>query len=352
MEEIDKTLRGIMHEHFHPARLRYVFNGRLTEDDIIIQALVECCKYAHDMVSEKKSLRAHMDSDMEDSDSEDPDSKRMKIQRSNDRILPYRQAQYELLKSSGWTYDELLPPDMSSIEKKLGGYQYNRFQYWEIKNVRSMDLVWHIVNRSITRKNFTSYRIEEDAKQYLNLIQELKQKETPLFGALALFVLEWKYSFEFMYAVAARMEEMKLTSIPDIKRKAPLFCGIVTTSTDLPFNDAAAGYHLTFESRMVVQRRKLIDDFLTETSIAEEGGQLHRFLEGLIVTTALVLNSTYDGIPLREWFVKNSNEEDWSSVFAEYDVYQVLAEEKEWTKNRVRYIKNIYSESTIEYHFP
>ena len=97
MEDIDKTLRAIMHMHFHPARLKYIFDGRLTEDDIIIQVLVECCKHAHDMASEKRSLRAQMDSDTTDSDTEDPDKKRMRIQRSNERILQYRQAQYELL---------------------------------------------------------------------------------------------------------------------------------------------------------------------------------------------------------------------------------------------------------------
>ena len=347
MKVVDNTLRAIMHSCFHPERLQYIYDGKLTEDDIIIQVLVECCKYAHDTVSEKQSLRAQMDSH-----AEDMDVQRMQTQRSNEKILQYRKAQYEHLKSDGMVYDELLPPDMNTAAQKLEGYQYNQFQFWEIKNVHSMKLVRHIVNRSIIGKNFSSYRIEDDAKQYLEIILELEKQETLLFSSMALFTLEWKYSFEFMYTIVSRMEETGRAKILDLRRKVALLCGTITTSTELPLDDGAAWYVPTFESRMLIQRRKLIDDFLTEPSIDEPNGQLHRFREGLIVMALLVSKSTYEGIPLREWFVKNTDEDDWTSVFDEYNVFQVVNKGKTWTRNRVRYLKSLYAESTIKYHFP
>ena len=51
----------------------------------------------------------------------------------------YRKKEYLMQKElSGIELDGLLPTKMEDIQEKIEGYQFNEFQYWEIKNVHDM----------------------------------------------------------------------------------------------------------------------------------------------------------------------------------------------------------------------
>ena len=83
-------------------------------------------------------------------DSPELDDERMRYQRTVQKINDYRKKEYLMQKElSGIELDGLLPTKMEDIQEKIEGYQFNEFQYWEIKNVHDMRLVSLIADNRI-----------------------------------------------------------------------------------------------------------------------------------------------------------------------------------------------------------
>lgn len=332
----------------------FVFGGKITLRDIISQILVECCKYAYDNTAQKHSLRYYLE---EAGSQLDIDSERMILQRAMQYIQEHRSYQHDILLDRGISVEALIPPAMENIKDKLVGYQLNDFQYWEINNVHDMKFVKAIVDRRLHKKNFNADMFMECAKKYdctfRQFADEWNTADNTIFDFLALFTLEWKYSFDFYYELATEMIKNNVSEIPDKKRRMVAFSGMpVINSLLLQWDPRLVGGTLHTDSRMLVLRRKYIQDIVTLTTDAFEE-ELTRFIEGIVVVSDILLHMTYQKEPIREWFVKHSSQEDWISVFQNYDVYQIFNPEKDWSNHKkIRFVKEIYNIMSYDYKNP
>ena len=333
----------------------FVFEGKITLEDIISQVLVECSKYAYDNTAEKHSLNYYLKNvDMIDTE----ESKRMIFKRTMDYIQERRTIQYETFLNRGVSLDGLKAPNMNNIEDRLAGHSLNYFQFWEINNVHNMQLVKAIVERRISKKNFTNDMFRDYATEYdITFVQLLKEwnsgNENVLFDFLAMFTLEWKYSFNFFYELANEMVRCNVSEIPDVKRRIGAFCGNpAINSLLLQIDPRLVGGTIHMDSRMLVSRRKFVHDIVTVPEEAFEKN-LTRFLESLVIVASILKNMTYRNTPIREWFIQNTTPDDWTTVFRDYDIYQVFMPAKDWTdKKKIRYIKDIYNKISFDYKNP
>ena len=150
MEAVKSTIENVIDAVFPSKYLDYVFGGKIEPEDVVLQILMACCKYAHDTVSDKHSLRYNLQ--RQGISEEDT---RMVVQRTVKKINTFRQAEYGIRKAqSGIELEGLLDKNMCGIDEKIAGYEYNDFQFWEIQNVHDMKLGDVIINGQISKKNF------------------------------------------------------------------------------------------------------------------------------------------------------------------------------------------------------
>ena len=247
---------------------------------------------------------------------------------------------------------------LNNIKYRLAGHSINSFQFWEINNVHDMQLVKAIVERRISKKNFNNDMFIDYASEYDSTFVQFskewnKGNENVLFDFLAMFTLEWKYSFNFFYELANEMVRCNVSEIPDIKRRIVAFCGNpIINSLLLQINPRLVGGTIHMDSRMLVSRRKYIHDIVTAPK-EEFEEDLTRFLESLVVVASMLKFMTYRNIPIREWFIQNSTPDDWATVFRDYDIYQAFVPAKDWTdKKKIRYVKDMYNKISFDYKNP
>jgi len=356
MHAVAKTIEEVI-IHTIPAEYQmFVFEGKITLEDIISQVLVECCKYAYDSTEEKHSLNYFTKN--ADTNIDAYDSERMTHKRTMDYIQERRSIEHEAFLNSGVSLDGLKAHDMSNIKERLAGYNINSFQFWEINNVHDMQLVKAIVERRISKKNFDNNVFRDYAADYDNTFLQFSKewndgKENGLFDFMAMFTLEWKYSFDFFYELANEMVRCNVSEIPDVKRRIVAFCGNpAINSLLLQIDPRLVGGTIHMNSRMLVSRRKYIHDIVTVPNNEFET-DLTRFIESLVVVATMLTHMTYRKIPIREWFIQNSTPDDWVNVFRDYDVFQAFVPIKDWTdKKKIRYLKEMYSKMSFDYKNP
>lgn len=334
MQEVFKAIKQVITNVFPDEYIFFLLEDKIDLDDLVMQILFECCKFAYDSTAKKSSLRAHMTSPGRDDE-------RMLYQRTVKKINDYRMQEYLTRKEQiGIELDGLLPPKMKDIKEKIEGYQFNDFQYWEINNVHDMRLVSAIADNKILSKNFSKQLFITYANEYDDIICTMKEKseegpEGMVFGSLALFTLAWKYAFDFYYNVAVEMDRIGQKHIEDVKRKCSLFCGPVGLISELPPQYTGGIIHT--DSRMILIREKFVSSFLDLSETDEV-----RYREALVTVSSMLMRMTYQGTNIRKWFVENTTVEDWASVMEEYDVFQIFVSNKNWTNKRIRYVKEIY----------
>ncbi|MEY8427848.1 hypothetical protein AALA00_09075 [Lachnospiraceae bacterium 46-15] len=335
MQKVFKTIKQVITGTLPDKYIYFLLEDRIDLDDLVMQILFECCKFAYDSTAKKSSLRAHMTSP-------ELDDERMLHQRTVQKINDYRMQEYLTRKEQiGIELDGLLPPNMKDIKEKIEGYQFNDFQYWEINNVHDMRLVSAITDNRILSKNFTKQIFIEYANEYDDVIRTMKEKseegpECMVFGSLALYTLAWKYAFDFYYNVAVEMDRTGQKYIEDVERKCSLFCGPVGLISELPPQYTGGIIHT--DSRMILIREKFVSSFL-DLSETDEA----RYREALVTVSSMLMRMTYQGTNIRKWFVENTTVEDWALVMEEYDVFQIFVSGKSWTNKRIRYVKEIYT---------
>lgn len=334
----------------------YIFSGKITLEDIICQVLVECCKYAYDNTSDKHSLNYYLKND--EQDCLDSDSERMIRKRTLDYIQARRSIQYKVLQSRGYVIEELLPSDMSNIHEKLAGHKINEFQYWEINNVHNMRIIKAIVEKRIGKRNFTTDTFKDYAKEYDTYFKMLLDEwnngnDNAVFDFLAMFTIEWKYSFNFFYELATEMVKCNVSTIPDIEHRISAFCGIPSINSILSMlNPYLLSGTIHMDSHMIILRQKYIHDIVTLQKDEFED-DLNKFVESLVVVALILTNMTYQKKFIREWFVENSTEEDWISVFKNYNVFKAFVINKDWNnKKKIRYVKELYNKFSFDYKNP
>jgi hypothetical protein len=247
---------------------------------------------------------------------------------------------------------------MKEIENRLEGYRFNAFQFWEINNVHDMRLVKGIVERRILAKNFTNNNFRDYSNQYDSVCNQFRNKyydniDNTVFSFLALFTLAWKCSFDFFYEIAEVMENSKVSEIPDMQRRLEAFCGTPQIDSLLvQISPNLVNERISIDSRMLIQRRKNIKDIVTEPKGDIFEAEMRRFAEGLVIVAKMLTNMTYRKIPIREWFIQNTIMEDWTTVFLEYNVFQVFISEKKWTNKKIRFVRNMYEKISFDYKNP
>lgn len=344
MEAVKSTIENVIDAVFPSKYLDYVFSGKIEPEDVVFQILMECCKYAHDTVSDKHSLRYHLQRrGMSEDDT------RMVVQRTVKKINTFRQAEYGIRKAqSGIELEGLLAKNMCGIDEKIAGYEYNDFQFWEIQNVHDMKLVNVIINGQISKKNFKNEMFRSCADEYDKTVNSFLSQTGrgdcfDVFASLALFTLEWKYAFDFYYEIAAEMESNKIAQIPDLQKRCSLFCGPAALFSRLNFIDSRiVGGSIHTDSRMLLLRKKFIHEFVCMSKEEFEKLTL-QYIEAMVVVSNILVRMTYRGVNIREWFVINTEIKDWAAVMREYDVAKCFISNKEWTNKRIRYVKEIYA---------
>ena len=335
MQKVFKTIKQVITSTLPDQYIYFLLEDRIDLDDLVMQILFECCKFAYDSTAKKSSLRAHMASP-------ELDDERMLHQRTVKKINAYRMQEYLTRKEQiGIELDGLLPPNMKDIKEKIEGYQFNDFQYWEINNVHDMRLVSAIADNRILSKNFTKQIFIEYANEYDDVIRTMKEKseegpEGMVFGSLALFTLAWKYAFDFYYNVAVEMDRTGQKHIEDVERTCSLFCGPVGLVSVLPPQYTGGTIHT--DSRMILIREKFASSFLNLSETDED-----RYREALVTVSLMLMRMIYRGTNIRKWFVENTTVEDWALVMEEYNVFQIFVSNKNWTNKRIRYVKEIYT---------
>jgi len=282
----------------------------------------------------------------------------MTHQRTIKYVNERRKILYNPYDEIGLSINGLKSPKIVDMKSKLAGYKPNAFQFWEINNLHDMQIVKAIVDRRISKKNFSTAKFIDYATEYDKFF--IKQKaqwysdngDAP-FNFMALFTLEWKYSFEFYYAIASEMILNNVTTIPDIKRRLSAFSASISiTSRLLEKHPHIVGGIIYKDSRMLVQRKKYIQDIITAPKEQFED-ELNRFIEAQVVVASLLTHMTYKNENIRSWFIANTDENDWLSVFRKYDVFQAFTSNKDWTdKRKIRYIKGFYSKMGFSYKNP
>lgn len=340
MQKVFETIKQVIVNNFPEGYVRFLFEDKISLNDLALHILFECCKFAYDLTAEKSSLRSHMDSP-------ELDDERMRLQRTVQKINDYRMQEYNVYKEQlDIELDDLLPPEMGDIQRKIAGYPFNDFQYWEINNVHDMRLVFAIADGKIISKNFSKQTFIDYANEYDDVIWKWKKKagdspENMVFASMVVFTLAWKYSFDFYYNIAAEMEKMGLKYIEDVERKCSLFCGKVGLISCLPYQYTGGIVHT--DSRMVIIREKYVTAFANFSGMDEI-----RYREALVTASVMRSRMTYRGVNITEWFVKNTNVEDWASVMETYNVFQIFVTDKNWTSKRIRYVKEIYTALKME----
>lgn len=332
--------------------LRETLSGKSTLKDIVLQILVECCKYAYDNTQERHSLNYYLGGAASVDVSE-----RMMHQRTMNYIREKRQIQDRVLRSEGWIVNDLAPKELKGIKEKLRGHSLNSFQFWEVCNIHDMRLVKAVVDKRIGKNNFTSKNMQELSEEYDSYLASLQKdwygdNKNGIFDFLAMFTLEWKYSFDFYYEIADTMEKRNIKSISKMKERIGLFSAQLRLYSDLLLtHPGILPGPMLAENRMLVTRRKYIEDIIS----ADEKSFEHikrQFMGVQVILSAMLSQMTLNGIQIREWFIDNTNQDDWLSAFKEYDVFQSFVAGKLWDKKKTRCVKNIYNEMSVDYKNP
>ena len=286
---------------------------------------LEFIKYSYDYTDPVYPLR-HFLGDADDSE-------RMLQSRIVQYVLKYKRKELER--------DSDLPPehkyaniDMDTIEQKLKGYRFTEMNYFEHQNIHDLEVIKAIVEKRIcSAKKVPNPRFEDMFEQYDNMVEELIARSNNsdhdmVFASLALFTIEWKFAIETLYHIACLMEENGLKEVN--QHALALLVGDVWIESQF-------GGSVTTESRMVKERRYLLDYIFDEEIDPYSKNTMMDLIKEILVIGVHYKEvcKTNEGEPYKEWFRKESTEEDWASFFRYYNLFDIW-QKKEWTRKRIQ----------------
>lgn len=332
---VDSWLRCVIPK---PYRTLVFETDRIDVHDIVAQVMVECCKHAYDVTEPTLSVSAHAGGAGQVHVSKSANRERGRLQRTLDYANKHRTALYNYGLSMGLDMPEgLLPPSMETVKEQTDGYQLTDFQRWELENIHDMELVKAIAKgRITTAKKVSINRYLDMASQYDETIHGFqldweKPDGNAVFDFLALFTLEWHYSFDFFYELACEMSKYGVKTIPSIESRLPVFCTphVLTSAVQETDPELFGDQPTITNARMLVLRRRYIHDIVT-ASDDEFAMSIILFEQAQAFVSHTLSCMPFEDMSLFEWFEKKSSSDDWESVFREYDVFQVFARPKEW----------------------
>ncbi len=357
METVARSIGGVIWNVFPERYLCRVFGNNISDRDIVLNILFECCKYAYDNYEGEPteilgthSLRYYLQRKGEIIDGMDDDAERMVIQRTIKKINDWKRKKAEYLSLYIGADAEIFnPPEMNSAADKFSGYKFTPIQYWEVEDYYTTKLESAIIERRIANKNFKYDRFKDYIAEYdSNLLKEKSiwkdNDESTVISTLKAFLLEWSYPISFLYNVADEMERNNIknvSAILDLQAKMSLFCGYVQVVSDVTRYDYRQGWDVfTTQSRLLNIRNRFINSFVMEPN-AIDSDEMYSYKESIYIVSSILYRMTYQGVNIREWFKDNTGIDDWASVFREYDIFSLTPNAKEWSRKKVNIIKNI-----------
>ena len=190
-----------------------------------------------------------------------------------------------------------------------------------------------VEKRICSAKKVPNPRFEDMFEQYDNMVEELIARSNNsdhdmVFASLALFTIEWKFAIETLYHIACLMEENGLKEVN--QQALALLVGDVWIESQF-------GGSVTTESRMVKERRYLLDYIFDEEIDPYSKNTMMDLIKEILVIGVHYKEvcKTNEGEPYKEWFRKESTEEDWASFFRYYNLFDIW-QKKEWTRKRIK----------------
>lgn len=291
---------------------------------------LEYIKYSFDYNDPKFSMR-HFMGDVDDSE-------RMLQSRIVQYILKYKKKERE-------RRNNLLPDnkygdiEMNSIEHKLKGYRITEMNYYEHQNIHDLEIIKAIVEKRIgSAKKVSNPRFKEMFEQYDNMIAELytcsnKSNHDMVFSSLALFTIEWKYAIETLYRLACIMEKKGLKDV-DLNALILLIGGV--------WIESRFGGSAETDSRMVKERLNFLEYLFDERIDKQYKNEIMDLIKETLVIVVYYKEYlvTNEGELYKEWFRKESTEEDWASFFRYYNMFDIW-QRKEWTRKRIQNLRTL-----------
>lgn len=294
--------------------------------------IMQLIKDAYYEKAPKKSLRSWRGNDKDDA--------RMQDSRNLAYAQHYRKLQYEeILKNTGISEKQLLPDDVEDIKGKLEGHKITEMQYFELKTMEKHPLFKNIVNKRICDvKKVSVTDFQDYMKDYDKLVQGLLEgldgdAESVVYSTIALFTLEWKYNVEFFYTCALNAEKYGKNEIDP--RKIGALCSELQTPI---FDDILYPQMVWIHSRFILNRMKVVPAIFDgslwdpyEEKIYHYLCIIHSFNQILVHHDSLV-----------DYYANISTKEQWADFFKNNYNLKELYKPKEWTKSRIRYVRDLY----------
>ena len=330
--------------------LRMLFSSScIVIEDIIIQVLVICSRYAYLKNAEKHPIMYYIRRDGKDEDE--------RTRKEIERTITYTEKHFDILEQrTDYGIDR---PVLEKVKEynRYPSYSISEFQYWEACNIHDMSLVKAIVERRLpSSKKISVDRFIEIANSYDQEITKWsmefgKDEESTILSSLKLFTLQSKYSFDFFYKVAVEMEMKGITNIPDLHYRLMGMAGTYVCRSILPklSPEYANEYDCRVRYPLILQRERLISSLLSEQPISSFDEKLAWLIEANVLVNAVISHFRIDNNNLFEWFPENTTLSDIESIFETYNVFRCFVSSKEWTDKRIQYVRHMYDAVSIDY---
>ena len=294
--------------------------------------LMGIIKDAYYETEPKHSLRTNRGSD-------EPDL-RMRDSRSKAYAQHYRKLQYDHIKNDiGIEVPELLFEETETMEGKLSGQNVTAMQYFELNTMADYPIFKAIVNKricnvkSISNSDFIKYMDEYD-----KLVESLLSKldgtdEEVIFATIALFTLEWNYDIEFFYSCAVSAEQAKVKDVP--KDRVSALCAELSMLVPPDFDCV-----LHTESRFILNRRKVVPYIFKDD---QTWGEVYDKIYQYLIANYYILREIVIRGDMADYFAKYISREYWAKFIRENYNIKELYNKKEWTNQRIRYVRKLYS---------
>ncbi len=319
-----------------PERKVFIFGIDEDEDLDWIMAVanyitLEFIKYSYDYNDPVYPLRHFLDNN--------DDSERMLQSRIVKYVLKYKKKELERAPNLP-PYHKYSDIDMDNMEQKLKGYRFTEMNYFEHQNIHDLEIIKAIVEkRIVSSKKVSNQHFEEMFEQYDKMVEELmkwslRSDHDMVFTSLALFTLEWKFAIETLYHIAWLMEDKGIKTID--QSTLILICGGVMIESQ--FGDS-----VITDSSMVMERLYVLDFLFDNKNKWPYKQSLIDLIKEILVIGVRFREAveTEDGEPYKEWFRKESTEEDWASFFRYYNIFSIW-QKKEWTRKRIQNMRVLY----------
>ena len=333
ISKIGSAITKFLFDMYSFEYIQSVFSGKLDVDDFVDQVILECIKNAFDNTQEMHSLRYFLKKNGYD-DNIDTDV-RMRYSRLMALVNEEKKKETEHLKSYGIDIeDDEMALEMNNIADRLDGYKLSEMNFFEITNIGEIDLIKAIIHHRIpSSKKISNSRFIDIAKQYDKLVLSWKEQcndsdKKMVFYSLAYYTIEWKYQFNFLYHCLKEMEVAGIKQESKVIFKTGMLFGYRQYRSIL-------GFLVTTDSRMIGYREGLIADFLKSSEIE------YQYCEMLALVTTLKEKAEVNGIPIKEWFIQNTDISDWASFFRDYNVFKFVDFKKDWSGKHIRSMREL-----------